>query len=211
MFKLSRSLPVALLAGVLLTTSACASGYYPQRYPIGDRDDRAYYDRGFNQGRQAGADDARRGRAYDLQRHGEYRDSRRGNDRGDVRAFRQGFETGYDSGYRAYARGGYGNSRGTYPNYPRQQGGIYPNSPRQQDPIYGGRASLAEQSGYRDGFDAGQHAARDGDRFDPVREKRYRDGDHDYDRRYGSRDDYKRDYREAFRQGYNDGYRGYRR
>ena len=55
--------------------------------------------------------------------------------------------------------------------------------------------SLAERNGYRDGVDAGRDDARHRERFDPVRAKRYRDGDHDYDRRYGSRDDYRRDYR----------------
>ena len=42
--------------------------------------------------------------------------------------------------------------------------------------------------------------------FDPVRSKRYRDGDHDYNNRYGDRELYKRDYRAAFEQGYREGY-----
>ena len=49
------------------------------------------------------------------------------------------------------------------------------------------------------------------ERFDPVRAKRYREGDHDYDNRYGSRDQYKQDYRAAFVQGYEEGYRNVRR
>ena len=53
----------------------------------------------------------------------------------------------------------------------------------------------------------GRDDARHGRRFDPIMAKRYREGDHDYDRQYGSRDDYKRDYRAAFEQGYNEGYR----
>ena len=66
--------------------------------------------------------------------------------------------------------------------------------------------SAAARTGYRDGFDAGRDDARHRDRFDPVRARRYRDGDHDYDRRYGSRDDYKREYRSSFERGYRDGY-----
>jgi hypothetical protein len=208
MLKISRFMPLALLGVTLVATPACASGgFYGQRYPITDRDDRAFYNRGLRDGREAGEEDARRGRAYDMRRHGEYRDNRRGDDRGDVRAYRQGFESGYDDGYRRYARGTYGDPRRGYPpaNYPRQQ-----------DPYYGGGvggrfASPAADNGYRDGLEEGQRAARSGDRFDPVREKRYRDGDHDYNSRYGSRDEYKREYRAAFQQGYEAGYRGYRR
>ena len=66
--------------------------------------------------------------------------------------------------------------------------------------------SVAARNGYRDGIEAGRDDARHRDRFDPVRARRYRDGDHDYDRRYGPRDDYKRDYRSAFEQGYREGY-----
>jgi hypothetical protein len=203
MFKATRFLPVLLAAVVSVATPACAGAVYSQRYPPIDRDDRAYYNRGYREGRESGVEDARRGRSYDLRRHGEYRDNRRGDDRGDLRAFRQGFETGYDEGYRLYARGGYGSAA---PNYPRSSGPYDGGGSRGR--VYGGAAS---QNGYRDGFEAGERAGRKGDRFDPVREKRYRDGDHDYDRRDGSREEYKRGYRSAFQQGYDDGYRSYRR
>ncbi|HUR32595.1 MAG TPA: hypothetical protein VM032_02300, partial [Vicinamibacterales bacterium] len=210
MFKAMRYLPVLLAATVSIATPACAGAIYTQRYPVGDRDDRAFYNRGYRDGRESGAEDARRGRSYDLRRHNEYRDNRRGDDRGDLRAYREGFEAGYGESYRAYSRGGYGGDpRRGYPpqNYPRQQDPYYGNYPRQQDPYYGGGArgrfaSPASQNGYRDGLEAGQRDARRGDRFDPVREKRYRDGDHDYNSRYGSRDEYKREYRAAFQDGY---------
>ena len=202
MFKVKRFLPLAMFSTMLLTTTACATGmYYPARGPVVDRDDRAYYDRGFREGRLSGADDARRGRSYDIRRHGEYRDDRRGDDRGDLRAFRRGFETGYDEGFRMYARDGSGDPRRNDPPP------SYPNQP----PTTGERGrftSAARDAGYRDGLEAGERAGRGGARFDPVGERRYREGDHDYDRRFGSRDDYKRDYRDAFRQGYDAGYRG---
>jgi hypothetical protein len=66
--------------------------------------------------------------------------------------------------------------------------------------------SNAARNGYRDGVEEGRNDARHRDRFDPVRARRYRDGDHDYDRRYGSRDDYKREYRAGFERGYREGY-----
>jgi hypothetical protein len=82
--------------------------------------------------------------------------------------------------------------------YPR---GGYP------PPVSRGRyISIAAQNGYRDGIEAGRDDARHRERYDPVRAKRYRQGDHDYDRRYGSRDEYSREYRSAFEQGYRDGY-----
>ena len=210
MFKGSHLAQLVLAASVLMSAPACASGaLYPQRYPVGDRDDRAYYNRGFREGQDAGVDDARRGRSYDLRRHREFRDDRRGDDRGDLRAFRDGFAAGYEDGYRRLSRGRDDDRRRTYPpapNYPRSQGpdgGIFRDGDR--------RLSPARENGYRDGFEAGQRASRNGDRFDPIREKRYREGDHDYEGRYGSRDEYKREYRAAFQQGYEAGFRGYRR
>ena len=204
MFKITRLLPLAMCASVLMTATACASGgFYSARVQVVDRDDRAFYDRGFREGRAKGTDDARRGRNYDVRRHGEYRDGRRGDDRGDLIAFRRGFEAGYDEGFRMNARGNNGdNRRGFPPSYSNQ-------SP--SDGERGRITSAARDAGYRDGLEAGERAARKGDRFDPVREGRYREGDHDYDRRFGSRDEYKRDYRDAFRQGYEAGYRGRQR
>lgn len=204
----SRLATLLLTATVAVASPACASGVlYPQRYPVGDRDDRAYYNRGFREGQDAGADDARRGRSYDLRRHREFRDDRRGDDRGDLRAFRDGFAAGYEDGYRRFTRDRDDDRRRSYPPVP-----TYPRSQGPDGGIYRDRGvSPAAENGYRDGFEAGQKASRNGDRFDPIREKRYRDGDHDYNGRYGSRDQYKREYRNAFQQGYEAGFRGYRR
>jgi hypothetical protein len=80
--------------------------------------------------------------------------------------------------------------------YPR---GAYP------PPVARG-ITRAQEVGYRDGMDAGRDDARHRERFDPVRARRYRSADHDYDRRYGSRDEYAREYRAAFERGYRDGY-----
>ena len=206
MFTSTRHLSLLLAATVLVAAPACATGrLYPQQYPAGDRDDRAYYNRGMQDGRDAGADDARRGRAYDVRRHGEYRDNRRGDDRGDLRAYREGFESGYDEAYRRFARGNAGDPRRNAP----------PPDYRRQAPYEGDTrdrmVSAAVDNGYRDGLQEGERAARSGDRYDPVREKRYRGGDHGYERRFGSRDEYARDYRAAFQRGYEAGYRGYRR
>ncbi len=205
MFQPTRYLSLLLAATVLIATPACATGMlYPQQRPSGDRDDRADYNRGLRDGRDAGADDARRGRAYDVRRHDDYRDNRRGDDRRDLRAYRDGFESGYDDAYRRSAR----NTGDPRRNAP-------PPDYRRQPPYDGGARgrvmSAAADYGYRDGLEEGQRAGRSGDRYDPIREKLYRKGNHGYERQWGSRDDYARDYRAAFQRGYETGYRGYRR
>lgn len=74
------------------------------------------------------------------------------------------------------------------------------------------RGEYAFSNGYRDGYDKGFDDARDGDRFDLRRHRRYRDGEHGYDRDYGmSRDRYRDIYRRGFSNGYEDGYRAARR
>src|SRR5688572_31637789 len=204
MLKANRYLPAMFAVVLVLTgTAACASQgpWYGRQGGTRSVDGRAYRN-GYDDGRNRGENDARRGRSYEYGRHDEYRDADDGY-RGDGnrnryrQAFRQGFVEGYDNGYRRYARNGIGSQR---------------------SPVYGSRsdrypgyASPAIQSGYRDGIEQGRQDARDRRRFDPVRAPRYRAGDRDYEGRYGSRDEYKREYRAAFQQGYDQGYREYRR
>jgi len=221
MVRAHRLLTAGLLAaGVWVATPACASGYYASYG--GQRDyrdfERAAYDNGYREGLRHGTDDARDRRDFRIDRDRDYRRADDGYHReyGDRDFYRRAFRRGYEAGYReGYARvsgysgypgyGGYGRPAPppvVAPNYP---GGVYPRGGE------GRFYSPAAQNGYRDGLEAGRDAARDRRAFDPVREKRYREGDHDYDRDYGSRDDYKRDYRAAFQQGYEEGYRGWRR
>ena len=74
-----------------------------------------------------------------------------------------------------------------------------------------GRYDLAFENGENDGYKEGLKDGEKGDRFDPVREKRYRSGDHGYDKRYGSRELYKDRYRDGYRRGYELGYQDGRR
>ena len=212
MFK-ARHLPAyALLAGLLIAAPACASGgYYGRQGPYSRNNDRFAYQNGFDRGVRNGERDARDRRDFSFSRDREYRDADWGYRRGDIdrdsyrRVFRQGFEAGYGEGFNRVARaygGNYPRANAPY-GYPNQ----YPATPR---PGYG-YGNGAAQNGYRDGLEAGRNDARDRQRYDPIRPKRYRDGDHDYDSRYGSRDLYKRDYRAAFQQGYEAGYRDARR
>jgi hypothetical protein len=215
MLRAHRHIAAALLAlGVGIGTPACGAytTYGNQGRYYRDIERRAY-DIGYREGLDHGQDDARRGRDYAYAHDRDYRNADRGYDRsfGNPeeyrRFFRQGYEAGYNEGYRGAHRGSGGNYPGsTYPTYPS-----YPTSPSYPSGRAVPRGSYAQQNGYRDGVEAGRSDARDRARYDPVRAKRYREGDHDYDSRYGSRDDYKREYRSAFQQGYDEGYRGNRR
>ena len=210
MFKTHRYLPaLVLLAGVLMVAPACASyDYYGNQRSGGYRSDieRRAYDNGYREGVKRGDEDGRKGRGFSFERHGDWRDADDGYSRGygdrDFyrRVFRRGFESGYTDSFNRYGRGsGYAIPRGGY-GYPSRGYGYPSNAP--------GYSSAAAQTGYRDGYEAGRDDARDRNSFDPVRSRRYRSADHDYDRRYGSKDDYKRVYRDAFQRGYEQGYRG---
>jgi hypothetical protein len=214
MLKALRLLPAALVvAGIGIATTACASQIYGSQGGSYRQVDRRAYDQGYREGLKDGENDVRRGRNYAYASHSTYRDADEGYRRSDGnldqyrRTFRQGYQTGYNESFSRYGANNGRSSRGTiyptYPTYPAYPGPSYPNGsavPR------GAYSSPAGDSGYRDGLEAGRNAARDRDRYDPVRAKRYREGDHNYNSRYGSREQYKRDYRAAFEQGYREGY-----
>jgi hypothetical protein len=206
-----------VVAGAGITMTACTTPVYAQRGGYYRDIDRRAYDVGYREGIQQGENDARRNRDFSYQRHNEYRDADNGYRReyGDRevyrRSYRQGFQTGYGEGFNRY--GGYANRNPrsnypTYPNYPAYPG-TYPNYPGGVG-VPRGTYSVAGQTGYRDGLEEGQRDSRDRRAYDPVRTKRYRDGDHDYNNRYGSREQYKQEYRAAFEQGYRDGYSRFR-
>jgi hypothetical protein len=72
---------------------------------------------------------------------------------------------------------------------------------------YGGR-EYALNRGFNDGYQQGFEAARDRDRYDPRRERWYRDGERGYDRDYRmSRGEYRDLFRRGFLEGYEAGYR----
>lgn len=175
-------------AAALVATSACAV-YAEQRRPLPRGQvygaERAQLDRGYRDGVRAGERDLRSRDRFD------YRDERAWQ-RAGSRAYREGFERGYAAGYRR-TDGRYGNDD----RYSRDTRGGYG----------AGYGNVATQTGFRDGYEQGLEDARDGDRHDPVRARRYRSADHDYDRRYGDRERWKIDYRQGFLAGYERGYR----
>jgi hypothetical protein len=218
---MTRHLPACLFAvGVWMTTPACASAGYTYAYQVDSREfQRHAYDHGYRDGVHAGEKDARDHRRFSPERHDNFRDADDGYHRhdGDKEvyrvAFRDGFRAGYREGYeRSAPRGGVGVgvSGSVYAGPSVPYGARATASPTvvYQRPV-GPQVSPAAQIGYRDGFDVGRDDARDHESYDPVRSKRYRSADHDYDSRYGSRDEFKREYRVGFEQGYAAGYQGY--
>ena len=86
-----------------------------------------------------------------------------------------------------------------------------PPRPNHQQPVpygYGyGSHDPAYERGLTDGYDVGRDDARDRDRYDPRRNRRYRSGDSGYRGWYGPREYYRNSYREGFLAGYDRGYR----
>jgi hypothetical protein len=60
--------------------------------------------------------------------------------------------------------------------------------------------------GYREGIEHGADDARDGRRFEPERDRAYRNADSGYNSRYGTRDWYRTEFRRGYTSGYRDGY-----
>lgn len=65
----------------------------------------------------------------------------------------------------------------------------------------------ASTAGFEYGYGLGLSDGQDGQRYDPVRHREYRDAQRGYASSYGSKDAYKTNFRTGFRQGYEDGYR----
>ena len=204
-----RIFALAAILAIAPAFTACAYAQYGSRGGYGRAASPAF-DIGYREGLERGARDARRGGRWNLERDADYRRADKGwNPRYGNRdyyryEFRRGYERGYREAYERYDR--YGRGGYDYGRYP--QSGRYPDDryPGAAGGVYGYRSPAAEH-GYREGYERGRDAARDRDRYDPVREKWYREGDRHYNRRYGSRDAWKQEYRDAFREGYDRGYR----
>jgi hypothetical protein len=88
------------------------------------------------------------------------------------------------------------------------QYGRYPYGYENRRDVYYQRAF---ENGERDGYARGIDDLRHRRYADIQRQKWYRNGDHDYDRRFGPRDQYRVEYRRGFERGYDRAFReGYR-
>jgi hypothetical protein len=201
-----------------LSHAASAAAQYPSRDGWG-QDGRVLqvaYDHGYRAGLQQGNNDAQQGRSFNYRDNRDYQRADAGYDRryGTREAYQNSYRQGYANGYtEAYnRRGGYGRAvpRGSqqdprrYPGDPRYR---YPEDDSRRGGRYGyGYGSQGFEIGYSEGYEKGLEDARDRDRYDPLRHKWYREGDHGYNSRYGTREQYKNAYRDGFRAGYDRGY-----
>lgn len=187
------------VATAIVATSGCGVAAQTWGGGFPSTNSRAQFERGYRDGLRAGDTDARRGERFNFTDERGYRQAR-GN-----YAFRDGFERGYNEGYRR--RGGYvgRGGRGGYGGRGGRGDGGYGG--------YGGRvyANPATARGFEDGYKAGRDDGRDGDRYNPIGARDYRDGENGYDRRFGTREQWKIAYREGFKAGYDRGYREGRR
>jgi hypothetical protein len=71
----------------------------------------------------------------------------------------------------------------------------------------------AEDVGYRDGINDGQHDRSTGHSFRPTHDDNYKNADRGYHSDMGSKQAYKDSYRRGYERGYQEGYRahGFRR
>jgi hypothetical protein len=185
----------AAIAAAAVTVPAVADAQFGRADRGAQRSSRetgAAYERGYQEGLRRGEQDSRQGRRYDVDRDNAYRDNRgRGNAANVQDSFRRGYTEGYRVGYERIR------SRGRYDRGGRR--GLGYGRDFSSDP--------AQARGYSDGYEKGFDDGEDRDRFDPLREGDYRDGDNGYQREYGSKELYRNNYRAGFSRGYEDGYR----
>ncbi|HXG67914.1 MAG TPA: hypothetical protein VNO70_22635 [Blastocatellia bacterium] len=145
-------------------------------------------------------------------------------------SYRRGYETGFKDGYnrrpRRYTRSDvervlgddldnvYG--RGYGDRWERRGRGGWRDRNDRDDDYYPGRGRydreqlyrIAQQNGYREGFQEGREDRSRRRGYECENESAYRDGLRGYRSEYGDRRIYQAAYREGFRRGYEEGYRG---
>jgi hypothetical protein len=211
----SRFLTISAAVGVMLAAAGPAgaqshgwgsgpSAYADDDYRTSYADaQRAAFDNGYRDGLKRGEQAARDGRPLYVELERDYRSAENGYNRshGDRNRYRDSYRGGFSQGYRE----GY-NRRSARPAYPDT--GRYDG----RGSGYGGNAGYgAYQNGAADGYKKGLDDVNDRKYPDVSRQKWYRNGDHDYDRRYGSKETYSVEYRRGFEEGYNRAYRDARR
>ena len=198
----------AFLTPLVIAAVACSTLALPASAAaqVRDRDDRGWnsrdgreggeaFQRGFRDGERLGDEDARRGTAFNVQNHREYREADAGWGRNDGSRdryrdeFRRGFTEGYRNGYRD-------------DRLDRRDGR------NDRDWNRGGVRNPGQARGFSDGYRKGVDDRRNNRRFEPNRFKEVRQGTAPgYNGDFGSRERYTFSYRDGFRDGYEDGFR----
>ena len=195
--SLTRLVIAAAVAGSTLALPVTAAAQFRDRDYRGDRVGSEGFQRGFQDGVRLGEEDARRGRAFNVQDHREYREADAGYQRANGSRdlyrdeFRRGFTEGYRNGYREDRFDRRDNRNGRDDRWNR-----------------GGVRNPGQARGFSDGFRRGVEDRRANRRFEPNRFKEVRQGTAPgYNGDFGSRERYTFSYRDGFRDGYEDGFR----
>ncbi len=185
------------LGAALVSTSVWSFGQDYHRSQYQDRDDRAAYRSGYDEGRR----DAESRRAF----HPDDHHFRENDDR---RAYREGYEAGFNSLRRGDHDGDRDREHDRDGDHDRanqwhnggNNGGFGG---------YGNMSQIAQQNGYRDGMNDGQHDRQTGHSFRPTHDDNYKNAP-GYSSSMGDRQQYKNMYRQAYEQAYPQGYNGHR-
>ena len=194
--SLTRLVIAAAVAGSTLALPVTAAAQFRDRDYRGDRVGSEGFQRGLQDGVRLGEEDARRGRAFNVQDHREYREADAGYQRanGSRDLYRDEFRRGFTEGY----RNGYRDDR-----LDRRD------SRNDRDWNRGTVRNPGQARGFSDGYRKGVEDRRADRRFDPNRFKEVRQGTAPgYNGDFGSRERYTLSYRDGFRSGYEDGFRG---
>ena len=202
--SLTRLVIAAAVAGSTLALPVTAAAQFRDRDYRGDRVGSEGFQRGLQDGVRLGEEDARRGRAFNVQDHREYREADAGYQRANGSRdlyrdeFRRGFTEGYRNGYRQDRVEGRDERRDIRRDDRSNRGDI---------------RNPGQARGFSDGYRRGIEDRRADRRFDPNRFKEVRQGTAPgYNGDFGSRERYTLSYRDGFRDGYEDGFRrGYAR
>ncbi|MBV9074702.1 MAG: hypothetical protein JOZ10_13810 [Acidobacteria bacterium] len=213
------------LGAALVSTSVWSFGQDYHRSQYQDRDDRAAYRSGYDEGRR----DAESRRAF----HPDDHHFRENDDR---KAYREGYEAGFNSLRRGDHDGDRDRDRDRDGDRERdhdrdgdrdhdRDGDRDRDHDRDGDHDrasqwhnggnnggfggYGNMSQIAQQNGYRDGMNDGQHDRQTGHSFRPTHDDNYKNAP-GYSSSMGDRQQYKNMYRQAYEQAYPQGYNGHR-
>jgi hypothetical protein len=197
----------AALAGALALPAAAQVGWRNAQYNGAYNDNKAY-----QQGYREGQED--RAHGSQVPHNHTWKNN------SDAGAYAAGYRDGYNNG----RTGNWSNNNGWGQNGRsgdndrwhdrdhdrwRNQGNWGNNNGRWNNSgSYGNVMRQAQQVGYRDGVNDGQHDRSTGHSFRPTQDDNYKNADRGYTSSYGDKQQYKNAYRQGYEQGYQQGYNG---
>jgi hypothetical protein len=165
------------------------------------------YQHGYRDGLRQGREDVRRHDVHDFKTR-EYKQADVGYDR--YMGERDDFQHGYRDGYKAGYDDGYYNRQirsDIYGLDDRYDPDRLPRGDSNADTYSKWNYSdVAQDTGYRDGLQAGRQDLERRKDYRPEKHDSYEDAGHGYQKGYGDRNLYKEQYRKGFMRGYQDAF-----